>query len=155
MTTTISDDEAWLAVLGRDRAFDGRFVTGVLSSEGTLSRKMLKERVAHVMNSPAKRDFVVGLGLTAEQTAERRIGYDNDVREFDGIVDLELEKVAVPTLLVHGTADSDVPYEHSENAAAKIPDSELVSMDTGTHLAFYTHPESDDAQARAIDLLAG
>ena len=132
-----------------------QFVTGVLSSEGTLSRKMLKERVAHVMNSPAKRDFVVGLGLTAEQTAERRIGYDNDVREFDGIVDLELEKVSVPTLLVHGTADSDVPYEHSENAAAKIPDSELVSMDTGTHLAFYTHPESDDVQARAIDLLAG
>ncbi|WP_144903056.1 bifunctional DNA-binding transcriptional regulator/O6-methylguanine-DNA methyltransferase Ada [Novosphingobium taihuense] len=29
---TISDDEAWMAVLARDRAFDGRFVTGVLST---------------------------------------------------------------------------------------------------------------------------
>lgn len=131
-----------------------QFVAGVLSSEGTLSRKLLKERVGHVMNSPLKRDFVVGLGLTAEQTAERRIGYDNDVREFDGIIDLELERVAVPTLLIHGTADSDVPYEHSENAAAKIPGSELISMDTGTHLAFYTHPDCEDVQARAIDLLA-
>ena len=28
----IADDEAWAAVLGRDRAFDGRFVTGVLST---------------------------------------------------------------------------------------------------------------------------
>ena len=28
----ISDDEAWRAVLARDRAFDGRFVTGVLST---------------------------------------------------------------------------------------------------------------------------
>ncbi|MEN9925732.1 MAG: hypothetical protein RL268_1858 [Pseudomonadota bacterium] len=28
----IPDDEAWAAVLGRDRAFDGRFVTGVLST---------------------------------------------------------------------------------------------------------------------------
>lgn len=131
-----------------------QFVAGVLSSEGTLSRKLLKERVGHVMNSPLKRDFVVGLGLTAEQTAERRIGYDNDVREFDGIIDLELERVAVPTLLIHGTADSDVPYEHSENAAAKIPGSELISMDTGTHLAFYTHPDCEDVQARAIVLLA-
>ncbi len=30
--TMIEDDEAWRAVLARDRAFDGRFVTGVLST---------------------------------------------------------------------------------------------------------------------------
>lgn len=30
--TTIADEEAWTAVLARDRAFDGRFVTGVLST---------------------------------------------------------------------------------------------------------------------------
>ena len=28
----LSDDEAWQAVLARDRAFDGRFVTGVLTT---------------------------------------------------------------------------------------------------------------------------
>lgn len=32
MTDPIPDDEAWQAVLARDRAFDGRFVTGVLST---------------------------------------------------------------------------------------------------------------------------
>ncbi len=32
MIDTLTDDEAWLAVLSRDRAFDGRFVTGVLST---------------------------------------------------------------------------------------------------------------------------
>src|SRR5688572_25563552 len=31
-TATITDAEAWAAVLRRDRAFDGRFVTGVLST---------------------------------------------------------------------------------------------------------------------------
>jgi pimeloyl-ACP methyl ester carboxylesterase len=132
-----------------------QFVMGVLASEGSLNRKMLKQRVAHVLENPLKRDFVVGLGLTAEQTAERRIGYDNDVREFDAITDLELERVGVPTLLVHGTADSDVPFEHSENAASKIRGAELLAMETGTHLAFYTHPDSEKAQARAIDVLGG
>lgn len=31
-TRSLSDDEAWAAVLARDRAFDGHFVTGVLST---------------------------------------------------------------------------------------------------------------------------
>ncbi len=130
-----------------------QFVTGVLSSEGSLSKPMLKERVAHVMANPEKRDFVVGLGLTAEQTAERRIGYDNDIRQFNDITTLELERITAPTLVVHGTADSDVPYSHGEFAAAQIPGAELLSLDTGTHLAFYTHPDSDKAQRRAIEVL--
>ncbi|MFM9935361.1 MAG: bifunctional DNA-binding transcriptional regulator/O6-methylguanine-DNA methyltransferase Ada [Novosphingobium sp.] len=32
MPDTIADDEAWHAVMARDRAFDGRFVTGVLTT---------------------------------------------------------------------------------------------------------------------------
>lgn len=31
-TPPIPDDEAWAAVMARDRAFDGRFVTGVLTT---------------------------------------------------------------------------------------------------------------------------
>jgi AraC family transcriptional regulator of adaptative response/methylated-DNA-[protein]-cysteine methyltransferase len=31
-TATVTDDQAWAAVLRRDRAFDGRFVTGVLTT---------------------------------------------------------------------------------------------------------------------------
>jgi AraC family transcriptional regulator, regulatory protein of adaptative response / methylated-DNA-[protein]-cysteine methyltransferase len=30
--TMIADEDAWTAVLARDRAFDGRFVTGVLTT---------------------------------------------------------------------------------------------------------------------------
>jgi pimeloyl-ACP methyl ester carboxylesterase len=132
-----------------------QFVTGVLATEGSLSRPMLKERVAHVMANPQKRDFVVGLGLTAEQTAERRIGYDNDLREFAEITTLQLDRISAPTLVVHGTADSDVPFEHGEFAASQIPGADLLRMESGTHLAFYTHPDSDEAQRRAIGLLAG
>jgi pimeloyl-ACP methyl ester carboxylesterase len=107
------------------------------------------------MANPQKRDFVVGLGLTAEQTAERRIGYDNDLREFAEITTLQLDRISAPTLVVHGTADSDVPFEHGEFAASQIPGADLLRMESGTHLAFYTHPDSDEAQRRAIGLLAG
>ncbi len=131
-----------------------QFVSGVLAAEGSLTKQQLKERVAHVMDDPVKREFVVGLGLTAEQTAERKIGYDNDIGHFSAITSLELEKITAPTLVVHGTADSDVPYEHGVFAASQIPGAELLPMDTGTHLAFYTHPDSDDAQRRAMALLS-
>ena len=46
-----------------------------------------------------------------------------------------------------------MPYEHGVFAASQIPGAELLPMDTGTHLAFYTHPDSDDAQRRAIEVL--
>ena len=124
-----------------------QFVTGVLASEGSLSKQQLKERVAHVMDDPDKRDFVVGLGLTAEQTAERKTGYDNDIRAVLDIESLELERITAPTLVIHGTADSDVPYSHGVFAAAQIPGAELLVLDTGTHLAFYTHPDSEKPSA--------
>ncbi len=32
MIAELEDDQCWTAVLARDRAFDGRFVTGVLTT---------------------------------------------------------------------------------------------------------------------------
>jgi pimeloyl-ACP methyl ester carboxylesterase len=131
-----------------------QFIRGVLATEGTLGKEQLDERVAHVMGDPDKRDFVVGLGLTADQTAERRLGYDADMDAFGAITTLELARVAAPTLVIHGRADADVPYAHGELAAAQIPDARLVTIDTGTHLALYAHPEANEVQRQVISLLA-
>lgn len=43
--------------------------------------------------------------------------------------------------------------DFSESAVATIPGAELLTLDGGTHLAFYTHPEADAAQAQALALL--
>ena len=88
-----------------------QFVAGVLAAEGSLSRPLLKERVAHVMANPGKLDFVVGLGLTAEQspTADRSTTTSASSTRSTS---LELGRIAAATLVIHGTADSDVPYAH-------------------------------------------
>lgn len=39
----------------------------------------------------------------------------------------------MPTLLVHGTADSNVPYELSERAAERIGCSQPISVPGGDH----------------------
>jgi pimeloyl-ACP methyl ester carboxylesterase len=130
-----------------------QYVRGALSAEGDLTREQLDQRVAEVFADPVKRDFVLALGPTAEQDRTRRAGFANDIDRFAEITSLELERIAAPTLVVQGTADADLPPEHSYPAAAAVPGAELLTLDTGTHLALYTHPDAAAAQQRVVDFL--
>ncbi|MFC5061903.1 alpha/beta fold hydrolase [Actinomycetospora atypica] len=130
-----------------------KYVEGALSGEGDLTPAQLEQRVAEVLADPEKRRFVLDLGPTSVADAARRAGYRNDLARFAAITSLELERIAAPTLLVQGSADSDLPPEQSDFAAATIPGAELLTLDTGTHLALYTHPEAAAAQARVVQHL--
>ena len=130
-----------------------QFIKAELAAEGDLTDEQLARRVAEVLADPAKRDFALALGPTAVPDARRRAGYRNDLDRFAAITSLELETIGAPTLVVQGTADSDLPPAHSTFAAATIPGAELLTLDTGTHLALYTHPDAADTQARAVEFL--
>jgi pimeloyl-ACP methyl ester carboxylesterase len=54
---------------------------------------------------------------------------------------------------VQGTADGDLPPSQSYYAARAIPGAELLSLDAGTHLAIYTHPDAAAAQTHVVELL--
>jgi pimeloyl-ACP methyl ester carboxylesterase len=66
---------------------------------------------------------------------------------------LDLARITTPTLLVHGTADTDVKPEYSEHALAQIPGAEILRVKDGTHVAAYTDPTSDDVHARIAQFL--
>ncbi len=55
--------------------------------------------------------------------------------------------------IIRGDADADVELVHGRYAADRIHGAELLVLETGTHLALYTHPGSDSAQARAVEML--
>lgn len=129
-----------------------KLVSATLGSEGDLSKGQLKELAEYVFNDPAKRDFVVSLSQTV---ADRKVGLANDQRQFALIEDLELDKVQAPTLLVHGSRDSDVPLRHSEFAASQIHAAQLVEMDLGTHICVFADPSSAEIQANIALFLAG
>lgn len=46
-------------------------------------------------------------------------------------------------------ADTDASVEYSRSAHAELPNSTLIVMEQGTHLAFYAHPEASDVQEQA------
>jgi pimeloyl-ACP methyl ester carboxylesterase len=51
-----------------------------------------------------------------------------------------LAEVAVPTLVIHGAADTIIPLEGGRALAAGIPDSQLVVLDGATHVPPMTFP---------------
>ncbi len=62
-----------------------------------------------------------------------KIGVHTDFRS-------ELERIDVPVLIVHGTADASVPIELTGRpAAALIPGAELVEYDGAPHGLYFTH----------------
>lgn len=128
-------------------------IKSTIAEEGDLSKKQLKDQVAEVFADDAKRRFVLDLAVTATRGGERKDGFDNDAANFAAIDSLELEKVTCPVLLVHGDVDTDVPPEYSAHAAEALPDAELITLEAGTHICFYTSADAASAQSRAIEFL--
>ncbi len=66
---------------------------------------------------------------------------------------LELEQIATPTLVISGTADTDVPPSHSDHAYETISGAARLVMDGGTHLSLFAHPEAELARERVVGFL--
>lgn len=124
-------------------------VETALENEGSLRGGELDELVEQVMSVPAQRKLVLDVALTMNVGGKRKEGWDNDVRNFAAIESLGLEEIQCPVLLVHGDADTDAVMKHSEIARERLPVSELVVMERGTHLCFYAHPNAREVQQKA------
>src|SRR5262245_16345959 len=120
-----------------------------VSEEGDLTKEQVKELAAEIWNDETKRAFVLAL---SETIVGRKVGLENDQSQFPQL-DLALGQIKAPTLLVHGTADTDVKPDYSEYARLEIPDAEFVPIQDGTHLAVWTDRTTDDMQGRIAQFL--
>jgi pimeloyl-ACP methyl ester carboxylesterase len=57
-------------------------------------------------------------------------------------------RIAAPTLILHGTADANVPYAAMERAAPAIRRARVVKLEGGGHFLLHTAP---DAFVREVD----
>lgn len=130
-----------------------QLVKGTLSSEGDLTEEELEQRVAAVMADPERLELVQVVAGCVADRAHRAIGEDNDLEQFAAIETLELERIVAPTLIVQGSADTDVVPRYSDVAAASIPGNIRLTLDRGTHLALFVHPDAEAAQQEAIEHL--
>jgi pimeloyl-ACP methyl ester carboxylesterase len=131
----------------------GQVVGGALAGEGSVRGAELKTLTAGVLAAPEQRAAVLAFSTTVGTSGSRKAGWDNDVTNFAAIGSLQLDRVRCPVLLIHGDADTDVTPEYSYSARTALPESRLIVMKRGTHLAFYAHPDAADIQEEARSFL--
>jgi pimeloyl-ACP methyl ester carboxylesterase len=98
------------------------------------------ELLARTLRDPVAWPLLKELQVsTMDQMARRLAGTENDIR-ITRATTYPLERIAVPTLVVHGTVDRVVPLaQGGQQLAARIPGAELVQLEGGDHVAIFTH----------------
>ncbi len=131
--------------------FPAKAVENFLKTESTLKGHELKQRVREIVADADKLAFFDFLFKTmSKDYARRKAGLDNDMKILFGIDRLPLADIRCPSLILHGDADSDVPYSHGEYAHQAIAGSELYTISGGSHIGFWVADVAHDAQAHAV-----
>jgi pimeloyl-ACP methyl ester carboxylesterase len=75
------------------------------------------------------------LAMSSIPATARNPGRENDrMQRTDRAVDTwPLEKIKVPTLIIHGTKDENSDYNLSVKAVARIPNAKLATLEGANH----------------------
>jgi pimeloyl-ACP methyl ester carboxylesterase len=123
-----SDLQMWLAV------------QGVLLTL-PLAAPMRNDARVHLLADPELMAWYRRVIWGVFPSSIRREGTLIDEGHINTLEDLPLEKINLPTLVAHGTADTLVPYEHATYAAARIPGAKLLTGERGEHAFFVSQKE--------------
>ncbi|MGO9604945.1 MAG: alpha/beta fold hydrolase [Candidatus Binataceae bacterium] len=124
----------------------------IIRLQGTLDPQAARAFASEVDADPAKSAFVNGLFQTMNPLGARKAGLLNDLDQFERIDRLPLEEINCPALIIHGTHDADVRFEHGEFAARSIPHAEFLPVEGGTHVLWITR-RAEELRARRIEFL--
>lgn len=80
----------------------------------------------------------------------RIAGIDNDAEQFSAMPDFPFSEIRIPTLVMHGTNDRNVPFEIAEFAVSNIPNSEFVEIEGGVHEFFLIRQRQDSFIRKVI-----
>lgn len=93
-----------------------------------------------ILKDPKKIEGVKGILWTLWPPSKRAPGLQNDESQFKAL-DLPASKIRVPTLIIHGSEDTNVPVSQSKKLAEKIPGSKLVILEGVDHLGIFSKSE--------------
>ena len=125
-----NDFFSWI-MLSLTQRNPGILVNSLIQNESNRSR---------ILDNSEQAGRFVRLTESVQLPTLRRAGVTNDAcnnAEFD-LADYNIE---VPTLLLHGTEDTNVPYAFVEEFLESVPHADLITIEGGDHYITYTHPE--------------
>lgn len=77
--------------------------------------------------------------------ARRAAGYRNDIRVFNTLPVLAVERIRCPVLAVHGRNDRNASFPHAKETAARIPGCKTVFVEGAGHIDVFEHQITRDA----------
>jgi pimeloyl-ACP methyl ester carboxylesterase len=95
----------------------------------------LDERIEIVLKDPRQVRCVQDFFLAMLPVSVRRAGLRNDCSQFAQLPVYPLEQLRIPTLVIHGRADT-ISFVHAEFTARTIPGAELLAVERCGHLIF-------------------
>ena len=93
-----------------------------------------------ILKDPKKIEGVKGILWTVWPPSKRSPGLQNDISQFQTL-SLPAAKIKVPTLIIHGSEDTNVPVSQSKKLAELIPGSKLVILEGVDHLGIFSKTE--------------
>lgn len=95
---------------------------------------------ARTLRHPEAGPLLRALQATVFDRMARRLpGTANDIAQFARLAQLPDHPVTAPVALVHGEADTIVPFHHATAVRQRVPASELLAIPAGEHVALFTH----------------
>jgi pimeloyl-ACP methyl ester carboxylesterase len=105
--------------------------------------KLIDGSLVHLVAPyPEKVAMLDRMARTFMPIGTRTEGFMNDVTQLRAMDDFPLEQLRVPTLVLYGTNDSNVPASHSETAARQIPHATARAYPGADHFFFVEHAET-------------
>ena len=71
----------------------------------------------------------------------RAAGYKNDRAQFSQLDLGSFAKLSAPTLIIHGTADINVPFDPSQSLSNEIKGAQTLWLEQADHIAFFSRSE--------------
>ena len=90
--------------------------------------------IRSVLGNAGQLAWFQDLATTVAPIGPRESGLKNDLLQLKALPDFPFEKLALPTLLVHGTDDSFVPLAAIEAVKRRMPNAELVAVPETGHI---------------------
>jgi pimeloyl-ACP methyl ester carboxylesterase len=98
------------------------------------------EIVELILQDPQKTSDITNLIWSMWPISLREAGQRNDTSQFASL-ELPSKAVTVPTLILHGTEDINVPFTQSEQLAKQIPTATFHVIEGGDHMMPFSHAE--------------
>jgi len=98
-------------------------------------------RLSTIRHEPNQIRWMYSLIRSGYPLRARKIGLNNDLAQFAAIEDYPVERITCPTLVVHGRHDGNVPFDHAEFVASRVPGVKLLVAESAGHLLWMSPDE--------------